>query len=350
MTKRSFSAAFKLSMVEYAEKFGNRAAGRRCRIDESTIRRWRADKPKLESMPKHMKSRMSARWPALEEKLLRWVKERQAAGHAVSTKALRNQAMVIAKETNVTKFLGSVSWVFHFVHKYNLPSIGKHSHNIGKPQRKCGTKDDNCEDVVAPDSDDDPNSDEDELAFQPKKTGSMTRRSFTAAFKLSVFAYAEKFGNRAAGRRFGVNESTIRRWRGDKALLESMPKYKKASRGKVARWPALEKKLLKWVKERQTAGHAVSTKALRNQAMVIAKETNATNFGGSISWIFRFVHKYDLSSIGKHGRNIGNPQRKCGNEDDNFEDVVAPDPDDDAAPDPDDDADYDEDELACMWR
>ena len=50
-------------------------------------------------------------------------------------------------------------------------------------------------------------------------------KSYDAAFKLKVTAYAEEHGNRAAGREFCINESMVRSWRKQKderkkAILE----------------------------------------------------------------------------------------------------------------------------------
>ena len=55
--------------------------------------------------------------------------------------------------------------------------------------------------------------------------GSMaTRRcSYTAAFKLKLVEYAERHGNRCAGREFDVCEKLIRNWRKKKAELQSLP-------------------------------------------------------------------------------------------------------------------------------
>ena len=48
------------------------------------------------------------------------------------------------------------------------------------------------------------------------------RSSYTAVFKLEVVAYAEETNNRAAGRKYRVNESVVRRWRSLKAQYEGL--------------------------------------------------------------------------------------------------------------------------------
>ena len=62
-------------------------------------------------------------------------------------------------------------------------------------------------------------------------------KSYSAAEKLKVIAYAQKRGNTAAGNSFGMNESNIRSWRKNKS---KMPKSKKALITCAASHPALE--------------------------------------------------------------------------------------------------------------
>jgi hypothetical protein len=53
--------------------------------------------------------------------------------------------------------------------------------------------------------------------------------SYTAGFKLKVIEYAEKHGNRAAGREFTMSEFNVRYWRKQKdALLQTTNKSRKA--------------------------------------------------------------------------------------------------------------------------
>ena len=50
--KRSFNSAFKLKVVEFAEKNSNRGAGRHFGVDEKRVREWRKHKEQLESSPR----------------------------------------------------------------------------------------------------------------------------------------------------------------------------------------------------------------------------------------------------------------------------------------------------------
>ena len=52
VTKRcSYAAAFKLEVVEYAEKHGNRCGERAFDVCEKLIRDWRKKKAELQSLP-----------------------------------------------------------------------------------------------------------------------------------------------------------------------------------------------------------------------------------------------------------------------------------------------------------
>ena len=54
------------------------------------------------------------------------------------------------------------------------------------------------------------------------------RASYTAAFKLRVVGYAVEHGNRAAGKKFAVDESCVRPWRIQREKLATTPKFKRA--------------------------------------------------------------------------------------------------------------------------
>ena len=89
------------------------------------------------------------------------------------------------------------------------------------------------------------------------------RTSYTAADKLEMLKYAKEHGNRAAARRFGVNECNIRSWRRSQSKIEAMPKAKRADRGLKASFPQVEDEVLKFINERRMAGIGVSTTDIR---------------------------------------------------------------------------------------
>ncbi|XP_037130109.1 uncharacterized protein si:dkeyp-84f3.9 isoform X7 [Syngnathus acus] len=121
------------------------------------------------------------------------------------------------------------------------------------------------------------------------------RKSYPAGYKLHVVKYAAENGNRAAERRFGVNEKLVRDWRKAEVTLTEMKKTKKANRGLKARWPQIEERLRTWVLEQCAAGRRLSTVQLHLHAQVIAKEMNINDFVGGSSWCYRFMQRNQVS-------------------------------------------------------
>jgi len=82
-------------------------------------------------------------------------------------------------------------------------------------------------------------------------TRATPRKSYTAAFKLEVSKYAEKHGNRAAGREYNVSEKCVRDWRKKQPALLTTKKTKRADRGRAAWWAGLEDKVEEWILEQR---------------------------------------------------------------------------------------------------
>jgi transposase-like protein len=119
--RRSFTAEFKLKVVEKAEKDGNREAGSYFEVDEKAVRNWRKQKDVLKSMGRKRSNRHGkVKWPALEENLLRWVLDQRNAGHSISTVKIRLRAKSMAEEMQITDFKGGINWVYHFMRRKNL--------------------------------------------------------------------------------------------------------------------------------------------------------------------------------------------------------------------------------------
>jgi transposase-like protein len=87
----------------------------------------------------------------------------------------------------------------------------------------------------------------------------MEKRScYSASFKLKVIDFAEKHGNRAAGREFSVTEFNVRDWRKQKLALQNTYKWRKAFRGpKSGKFPELDDELLEYVLDLRKDGCGV---------------------------------------------------------------------------------------------
>ena len=60
--RASYTAAFKLKVIETAEKCGNRAAGREYSVNEKLVRDWRKKKAELEALPGGKRSLTILSW------------------------------------------------------------------------------------------------------------------------------------------------------------------------------------------------------------------------------------------------------------------------------------------------
>jgi len=88
----SYSIAFKIEVMNYTEKHGNRAA-ERCfgsAPTEKIVREWRKQRKDLIKADKSKTTLHSCapKWPKLEENVKNWIIDRRKNGIAVSTKMI----------------------------------------------------------------------------------------------------------------------------------------------------------------------------------------------------------------------------------------------------------------------
>ena len=140
--------------------------------------------------------------------------------------------------------------------------------------------------------------------------------SYTHKLKLEVILYAEKYSNRAAGRKYGIDEACVRRWRKKKGpiaeIVEKGGMGAKQSRiGKGGRKVAsthLDRLVLAWVKEKRRDSVRISTGMLQKKARELAtsnlevqEELERNIVGGpdeffaSRGWMVRFMRRNQLS-------------------------------------------------------
>ena len=120
-------------------------------------------------------------------------------------------------------------------------------------------------------------------------------RSFTVNEKLKVINEAEIIGNRAAGRKYDIDESCIRDWRKKKDLFLNSSGDRRAFRGQSAQFPEIERILYNYIIERRELGYGVSTEMCQLKALQIAKEHSTPAFKASRGWIRNFYQRNGLS-------------------------------------------------------
>ena len=119
--------------------------------------------------------------------------------------------------------------------------------------------------------------------------------SYTADFKLKVIKVAEETSNLEAGRKFGVEESNVRRWRKDTSL-DIAPKAKCANRGpKHGQFPEMEKEIFEWFQAQRQNGYGVSRPGVCLQALKIAQSKKYEEFTASKGWYTRFLNRHKLN-------------------------------------------------------
>ena len=117
----SYSIAYKIEVMNYAEKHGNRAAERHFGSPptEKMIREWRKQrKDVFKADNKSEKTLRSCRpkWPKLEEYIKNWIIDHRKNGIAVSTKMI----LIEAIEMSTTDFAVTTSWYERFMRRNGL--------------------------------------------------------------------------------------------------------------------------------------------------------------------------------------------------------------------------------------
>ncbi|KAH8021473.1 hypothetical protein HPB51_015869 [Rhipicephalus microplus] len=98
-----------------------------------------------------------------------------------------------------------------------------------------------------------------------------TRRSFTAAFKRAAILHAEETNNCAAGRKFGIGECVVRKWRLQRQEIFSCDSKRRSFRGpKSGRFLELEAKLAAYVTDLRDRSLLVTCEMVTQQARVYA--------------------------------------------------------------------------------
>ena len=96
----SYTASFKLKVIKYAKKHGNRAAKRHFAPlpTESVIRLWRQQEETLLQMPgrKEEIQGKPPKWPEVEQEVKTWIMEQLCTTISVLTKMIQEEGKRIA--------------------------------------------------------------------------------------------------------------------------------------------------------------------------------------------------------------------------------------------------------------
>ena len=123
MSKRfSYTTAFKLQVVDFAETNGNRITARQFGVDESNVRLWKKSKLQLDKMPKSKRANRGriAFYPNLEKQIIEWITDCRSQGIALNTIQIRLKAKLYAKDMNIVDFKASSNWCYRFMARHDL--------------------------------------------------------------------------------------------------------------------------------------------------------------------------------------------------------------------------------------
>lgn len=127
---------------------------------------------------------------------------------------------------------------------------------------------------------------------------SLKRLHYDSALKRKVIVYAEKHGNRPAGRALDISEANIRRWRNDRNSIFSCKATTKCFTGpKKGRYPQVDEAVQHFVSETRAKGLPVTRQAMQWKAGEIAKTLGIgeTKFKATRGWCDRFMRRAGLS-------------------------------------------------------
>lgn len=124
------------------------------------------------------------------------------------------------------------------------------------------------------------------------------RFSYTAKFKRNVIIFAEKNGNRSAGRNFSVSETNVRHWRRDRISIFDCKATRKSFAGpKAGKFPLVDREVLEFVRDTRKKSMPVTCKAMQIKARLVAKlcGISESQFKASRGWCDRFMRRFGLS-------------------------------------------------------
>ena len=115
--RKSYDTAFKLKVIEYAEKCNNREASRKFGVGESSIRDWRKQRDQLKELPsKRLRltgGGRKAQAPDMEEELSAWIDSQRSLHIRVTRSAIQLKARELYEGEE--EFSASRGWLEKFL-------------------------------------------------------------------------------------------------------------------------------------------------------------------------------------------------------------------------------------------
>ncbi|KAL3842818.1 hypothetical protein ACJMK2_020802 [Sinanodonta woodiana] len=319
------SMLHKIKVAEYADELGLEAAAAHFNVSNDTVKDWMLLKNYFKKKTKKANKKTASKLniqhyikigehTALEDKVINWLLETKYNPNVTDDlSTIGYKTTEFAKEIGKPDLKIGILWLKQILEKYvSVTKIdetgdvcteefrlqvtdyakehgvkaaselyGLDVNTVGWWTRKYKTK------VVCKEDD----------ALNPN-TKSSTRKRYTVNFKIEAVKCAEKLGNRAVARIYGVPETNVRLWRKHKEQLS----YNKGNVLKLKptvspRQHSLLESLVKhWIisERRKVTGAEIRAKALS-----FAEQANSPGFKGSYKWLYQFVKCHSLEQYVK---------------------------------------------------
>ena len=120
-------------------------------------------------------------------------------------------------------------------------------------------------------------------------------KRFTNSFKLSVLKETESLSVREVGRKYNINEATIRGWKKNKDKLEGIGGMRLPGGGRKPISQEMEDSLYEWILSRRSRNLRVTVKSICDHALVLFNQLgNKAKFVASRGWFYRFSNRKNL--------------------------------------------------------
>ncbi|KAK3587405.1 hypothetical protein CHS0354_028785 [Potamilus streckersoni] len=319
------SMVHKIKVSEYAEKLGLEAAAAHFDASKDTIKDWMLlknyFKKKTQKAKKKSVSKLNLQnyikigeHTDLEDKVINWLMETKYNPNLTDGLAtIGSKSTEIAKETGKPDLKIGIPWVKHVLERYVSVTKTDETGEVCTEEFRLKVTDYAREHGVKAASDIyglDVNTvgwwtRKYRTKVVCKKDGELNpnakspaRKRYTANFKIEAVKCAEKLGNRAAARIYGVPETNVRLWRKHKEQLSH-------SKGNVLKlkptisprqYSLLESLVKHWIisERRKITGAEIRAKALS-----FAEQANSPGFKGSHKWFYQFVKCHSLQQYVK---------------------------------------------------
>lgn len=116
--RRSYSASFKKSAIKRASLIGNRKAAQEIGVDETQVRRWRANRIRIvacESTRRAFRGPKQGEHGQLEDVVAEFVIEKRKNGLPVTAQLIQKKARAVSDTLNIENFKACRGWVDKFM-------------------------------------------------------------------------------------------------------------------------------------------------------------------------------------------------------------------------------------------